>query len=154
MEAELFLDGLGGKSHLPTNVALSRRHATVDESQLDAISLVQRESVFVGCREIVTPTASAPKLLHRRLDFNRHAPSLVVLALSAFHTTVRGAIDCTALQGSITRPQCVARPSDDAAVGPQHLPVDPRPVGAGQEADSPREPAGRAHAFERRETAA
>jgi hypothetical protein len=84
MKSELFLDRLGGKPDLPADMALSLGNPPVDESQLDAIGVIKREPVRIGCGKVLAAPARGPEILDRALISSGIRPPRVVVALPLF----------------------------------------------------------------------
>src|SRR5918999_2245293 len=75
MKAELFLNYLRGQPDLPADMALAGGDPTVDQGELDAISIIQRKPVEIGIREELATRACDPEILDRSCKVHRHLHS-------------------------------------------------------------------------------
>jgi hypothetical protein len=72
VEAELFLDRLGGQADLPADMAFTLCAASVDQAELDAIRLVERQAIEPFRREIYAALACGPETVDRGLFVECH----------------------------------------------------------------------------------
>jgi hypothetical protein len=72
VKAELLLDRLGGQADLPADLPLAGRAAPLDQRQLDAVGLVQTQSIKIGGRQVLAVASRRPEVLNRALHTDCH----------------------------------------------------------------------------------